>query len=218
MEDIIEAIGEAVTQEARRASNRWNNMVDAEDIEQELWAWILESPSIQKYLSSGNKPQLSKALRRKSDSIASQERISYEHFSGQFSYTPAEVRHLLNSYYNSSVPEVSVEVMQLAEEKLSKTTISNILGSNISSDERVDLEEALADLGATNENYLDALIRQYFLGLKAENKSEEHARDRGVTKLTDFMNRKRSQRTTDRVDGPGTRPPAQARQNTTQYY
>lgn len=203
MEELYKRISGAVVREARLASARWNNMTEADDIEQDLWLWIMESPSIQKYLGSANDKQLKSALGQKADSICAQGNLDYDHFSGQYTYTPAEVRELLATYFGSDVSQISAEVMALAEEELSQAMISNILGGYITPDEKIDIELALAVLEESHPKYYILLTEVYAAGIEPEDRK---VKTRAVDKLTTIMNRKRSQRVSYRHEGPGTKP------------
>lgn len=203
MNDLYEQIHEQVAREARLAAAKWNGMVEAYDVEQELWLWVMERPATQRFLRSANPAQLASSLASRAGDICSKERISYEHFSGQFTYTPAEVRDLLDTYWGTDVHSVSPEVMALAQENLSQTMIENILGGNISVDEKVDLEQALGELEDIQPNYYFILHEAYSAGIEPEGRM---SKTRAVGKLTTLMNRKRSQREMDRTEGLGTKP------------
>lgn len=206
MNALYEKINGEVSRAARLAASKWNGMFDAEDVEQDLWLWIMESPAIQEYLRAGNPAQVSSALSQKANSICSQEQLAFEHFSGQYVYTPAKVRDLLETYYGTDVYNVSAEVMALAEAEMSQTMIENILGGTMSADEKIDLELALSDLVEEHEHYFEALHAQYALDLPVDKRAEQDRRERAIDKLTAIMNRKRSQRENDRTEGPGTKP------------
>ena len=203
MQELYEHINEQVAREARLAAGKWNGMVDAGDIEQELWLWIMERPATQKFLLGAEPAQIASSLASRAHDICSKERISYEHFSGQFVYTPAEVRDLLDTYWGSDVHHISPLVMAMAEENLSQTMIRNILGGSISYDEKVDIEQALAVLEDTQPNYYFVLHEAYSAGIEPDH---AQTKTRAVDKLTTIMNHKRSQRELDRHEGPGTKP------------
>lgn len=203
MNELYEQIHEQVAREARLAAAKWNGLAEADDVEQDLWVWILESPSIQKYLRDGEPAQTSKALSTKANSICSQERLSADHFSGNWNYNPAEVRDLLDTYGGTDVQHVSPEVMAIAQENLSQTMIENILGGTISADEMIDLGQALEELEYIQPNYYFVLHEAYSAGIEPEDRM---SKSRAVDKLTTLMNRKRSQREMDRTEGPGTKP------------
>lgn len=203
MHKLYEYIHEDVAREARLASNKWNGIMDADDVEQELWVYILESPSVQKYLLEAEPAQLSKALSIKASHLCSQERLDIDHATGNWNYNPAEVRELLNAYWGSDVHNVSQAVMSLAQENLSPTMIQNITGGTIAPDERIDLEQALEQLEETHPQHFFVLQEAYYAGIEP---SHHVMKVRAVEQLTTTMNRTRSQREMDRHEGPGTKP------------
>lgn len=203
MQELYEAIHEDVAREARLAAARWHMNTDADDIEQELWLWVMERPGTQQFFKTANKAQIAAALSSRATDICSKDKVSYEHFSGQYVYTPAEVREILDVYFGSDVSEVSDEVLTLAQENLSETMIGNILGGHITPDEKIDIELGLDHLVAINPDYYKILVDAYEAGIEPE---ERVYKTRAVDKLTDIMNQKRSQRAAERVDGPGTKP------------
>lgn len=203
MNKLYERINKRVAREARLAASKWNGIMDADDVEQELWVYILESPSVQKYLQDAEPAQLSKALSIKANHLCSQERLDIDHATGNWNYNPAEVRDLLNVYWGSDVHNVSQAVMSLAQENLSQTMIQNILGGSISADEKVDIEQALADLEDAHPNHYYLLHEAYSAGIEPDHPQEK---TRAVEQLTTTMNRTRSQREMDRHEGPGTKP------------
>ncbi|PJH64192.1 hypothetical protein, partial [Salmonella enterica] len=115
-------------------------------------------------------------------------------FSGQYTYTPAEVRELLTTYYGSDVSEVSSEVMALAEAELTETTISNILGGYITPDEKIDLELAIQDLEVEHQDYFEIIRGAFEFGEPYHSGRKAVHKTRALDKLTTIMNRKRSQR------------------------
>lgn len=181
----------AVKREARLAESRWNNLISADDIEQEIWLFILETPSSQRFLSTAEPAQVASALRTRADVICSRERIDYDHFTGNFHYTPKEVRELLDT---------------LGEEYDVHTA-----------DEKVDLQLGLEELGQYHEKHYDVIHQVYLLGIEPE---DHNLKPRAVDKLTELMNRKRGQRERDRTEGLGTKPKISSisEDDSTDYY
>lgn len=207
MDLLYDRIHKEVAREARLAAGRWNGFISADDIEQELWLWIMERPGTQRFFRTANPAQLSAALSSRAGDICSKEKVSYEHFSGQYVYTPADIRGLLETYFGTDVSKVSSEVMALAESELSETMIQNILGGYITPEEKIDLEEGMEDLEDRNNDYFQSILSQFQDGKSINNNtSEQRVQYRAVDKLCDLMNRKHSQRVYDRTEGPGTKP------------
>ena len=176
MQELYELINEQVAREARRAQARWNNLLPADDIEQELWMFLMENSSAQRYLLEANQAEIAKALITRADIICSKERLSYDHFTGNFHYTTEEVRDLLEDYTQDRV-ELDPSM--------------------------VDLDLAMADLEEEDSQYFFILHEAYVAGVEP---SHRQYKTRAVDKLTTIMNRKRSQRELDRHEGPGTKP------------
>lgn len=167
----------AVKREARLAESRWNNLISADDIEQEIWLWFLERPGVQSQLENANPAELSAVFKKSANQICSKERLDYDHFTGNYHYTPKEVRELLDT---------------LGEEY-----------DVHSADEKVDLQLGLEELGQYHEKHYDVIQQVYRLGIEPE---DHNLKPRAVDKLTELMNRKRGQRERDRTEGLGTKP------------
>lgn len=179
--ELYEKLVEAVVREARLAERRWNKIIEADDIEQEIWLFLMENKSSQRFLATAEPAQVASALKIRADTICSKERLDLDHFSGNFHYTPGEVRDLLD--------ELGAEY-DVHE-----------------ADEKIDLQLGLDDLLQYHPGHFETIERAYHHG---ENFDQDSARkmqkSRAVDKLTELMNRKRGQRERDRTEGPGTKP------------
>lgn len=179
MQDLYDKVHPLVKKVARSTENRWNKMLDADDIEQDLWLFIMERPSVQEYLRTRSDGEIVNALKIQADNICSKERLDYEHFTGNFLYNPADVRDLLG---------------RMTQEE------------RVLDDERIDFEIALEALRKEYEHYYDSIYSHYYMGYEYEDRAEKERTYRAIDKLADLMNRKRSQRSAERTEGPGTRP------------
>ncbi|WP_339016815.1 hypothetical protein R3O64_09795 [Corynebacterium hesseae] len=177
-EEAVIGLKDAVRKAAQQAETRWNKLLDADDIEQELWMFIVERPATQNYLRGKSSKEQLKALRKTADSICSKEKLDYERFTGNFLYTPADVRRILS---------------RLAGDE------------RILDDEAIDFGIGFEALEDEHFHYYEAVRDFYFLGRSVENKSDENLKRRCVDKLAELMNRKRSQREADRTEGLGTK-------------
>lgn len=177
-DEYVREVAASVKAAARHAETRWNGVMEADDIEQELWMFIMESPSVQRALEQLQEQDRVARLHTKANSIVSREKLSYDHFTGNYHYTPSDVRELLE---------------QLGKEE------------EISLEERLDLELGIELLKDQHESYYTALKSWYVLGIPAESGAAKRKLYRAVDKLADLMNRKRSQRELDRVEGLGTK-------------
>lgn len=177
-DEAVIGLKQAVRKAAQQAETRWNKLLDADDIEQELWMFIVERPATQNYLRGKSSKEQLKALRKTADSICSKEKLDYERFTGNFLYTPADVRRILS---------------RLAGDE------------RILDDEAIDFGIGFEALEEEHFHYYEAVRDFYFFGRKVENKSDENLKRRSVDKLAELMNRKRSQREADRTEGLGTK-------------
>lgn len=177
-DEAVIGLKQAVRKAAQQAETRWNKLLDADDIEQELWVFILESKSVQAALTGLSDKDKVARLKKKADSICSREKLDYERFTGNFLYTPADVRRIL----------------------------SRLSGDErILDDEAIDFGIGFEALEEEHFHYYEAVREFYFFGREVKNKSDEDLKRRSVDKLAELMNRKRSKREADRTEGPGTK-------------
>lgn len=193
--ELYEKLVDAVQREARLAERRWNNIIEADDIEQEIWLWMIERPGVQRQLQNTNPAETAVVLKKAADQICSKERLDLDHFSGNYHYTPGEVRGLLE--------EIGAEY------------------DVDSADEKVDLQLGLDDLLRYHPEYFDLIERAYYKGEHfSRGSSDERRSFYAVDKLTEIMNRKRGQRERDRTEGLGTRPniPTVSEDDASEFY
>lgn len=179
IEGLYEYIVNDVKREARKAQDRWRNILDADDIEQELWMFVMTRPAAQEYLLNANHSMIASALWAQADSICSKERLSLNRFQDNWHYNVAEVKSLLQRYNTSD---------------------------NIPHEERFDLEESLKHLKATSPGYYSILYRRYYEGESVHDKVFRKQISRASAKLTDIMNLKKSELKNERHEGLGTAP------------
>lgn len=164
---------------AQQAAYRWNGLVEADDIEQDLWLFIMTSPSVSEYMDRSSDGEIRSALRKKADSICSQERDSYDHFTGNFHYSTRDVADIL-------------------------ARVADCLG--VTEAERMDLQLGMEELEAEYPNQFENVHKYYIEKQPAPKGAIQRRKSRCLEKLTTTMNRKRSQRDLDRAEGLGTRP------------
>lgn len=193
--ELYEKLVDAVQREAKQAERRWNNIIEADDIEQEIWLFLIENKSSQRFLATAEPAQVAAALKTRADTICSKERLDLEHFSGNFHYTPSEVRGLLEEIgAEYDVPEA---------------------------DEKIDLQLGLDELLQYHPNFFEYIEKAYYLGEDFSSTSTlRDQKSRAVEKLTELMNRKRGQRERDRTEGLGTRPsiPTVSEDDASEFY
>ena len=177
-DEAVIGLKDAVRKAAQQAETRWNKLLDADDIEQELWVFILESRAVQATLAALDDKDKVARLKKKADSICSKEKLDYERFTGNFLYTPADVRRIL----------------------------ARLSGDErILDDEAIDFGIGFEALEDEYPQYYSAIRDFYFFGRSVENKSDKNLKYRAVDRLAELMNRKRSKREADRNEGPGTK-------------
>jgi hypothetical protein len=201
-----------VEKAAKTVAFKWPNVVSEEDMEQELYLFLLERPGvIEKLLAEFDDKNRLNAVVALGHQIASKERDDYEVFSGNFRYSVNEVKGLLEDRaLHHESPElgsnwsVSEDFIQGGE---FEDTVLNKLASE------TDLRRGLKMLAAKNSNYAEIIQRRY-LRDEVIPQSETGARDRltrALTALTTEMNRSFKQQQKDH-DGPGSRKPVTAQQ------
>lgn len=166
--------------EIRAASERvardWSSVTTADDVEQEMALHLLEKKSATT-LSEFDPPARRTALYRIGVQIAVQERIDYDHFTGNFCYSTKDVRGILESG-------------ALAE------------GREKTHTERLDLDEGSAMLRDRNPRYAELIAERYLYGYEVDDRK---ALTRAVDALTECMNSVNNGRSREYTDGPGTR-------------
>ena len=177
-DELHSKLCDLVKKAAESAERRWGGVLQADDIEQELWLFILESPRVQEYLTTSNPRAVMSALKRKSDSLCSKEQLDYGHFTGNFIYTPQYVKDLL----------------KMKEE-----------GKELEVEEEIDLGIALKYLARKNKTYHQYVHNYYFLGVRTPGDTQRRGRARAIEKLADIMNWTHRDRVKNHYDGPGTK-------------
>lgn len=181
MKELYTLLEEPVKAAARRASNNWYGLMEPDEIEQELWVEILESPATAGKLADSDPNHITDLLARMADRICIKERDAYEHFTGNYRYSVNEAKALIEEFFLRDGESLLVDF--------------------------VDVDVAFVRLMEENQKQADAVFRRYALGeTPGEDKSFENALRRGLTHLTDLMNRNFKERERDYRDGPGTKP------------
>lgn len=152
---ITDEFREKVRKAARSVASGVNQ-VEADDVEQDIWVRLLEDTKYYDELCSQEDPF--KSLKRIGKQEAYKQSSAYEHYSGQYTYTPGEVRGLLGEF----LVDVALEAIS----------------------EHVDLVEGLLLLRDDSPAYFKVIVDKYVHGVEGH---PQYA-SRAVDKLTDFMN------------------------------
>lgn len=152
---ITDDFREKVNKAARSVAGR-NSAVDWEDISQDMWVWFLENPvQYERYLELGDPHQYLKKVAKQQLYKANN---ALEFFTGNYTYTPGEVRGLLSEYL------IDVELEVVAE--------------------HVDLVEGLLMLKSQAPSYFKTTIDKWVHGLEPHHNMVTQS----VEKLTILMN------------------------------
>jgi hypothetical protein len=165
-----------VAKAARKAAYGWPEMVDADDVEQEIWVRLLESPGraqLARRLPEDERVGLLTMIGRQASSDL---RDDYDHFHGNYFYDRQEVvQHLENGALTNDTPCDDPEIL--------------------------DITEAMSGIRDRHQ----ILIRKRFVFGEFVGKTDKDALGRAVTSLTRQMNRIHRNRQLPYEQGPGTR-------------
>lgn len=163
---------------AKSVAFQWPGVIEADDVEQGIHLRLMESPgSVSKIYEMEDRAQY-RAIVGIGHQLASQERDDLDQFSGNFRYSVNDVKALL-----------------------SKGVLTERLDGFHA--DQFDLERGLELIP---EQYYEAICRRYGDNEPtAGNRTYASALSRGLTSLTNEMNRSFKRRYAERDDGPGTR-------------
>lgn len=173
----LDKIAESV---ANTVAAKWPCYIEAEDLKQELWLFVLGSDSVRNYLQGNDNKACRKALLMKANSIASKQMDAYEKFSGQYVYSTQEV--------NKALVEATTTV------------------DGLDFDIKADLEYGMKQLLEEHPQYFQEVWEKHFTSVTKDSESEKRQQRRAIAKLTEIMNRKRNYRERERHEGLGTKP------------
>lgn len=152
---ITDDFREKVDKAARAVAGR-NSQVEWEDVSQDVWVRLVEDQKYYDELCQQEDPF--QALKRLAKQEVHKQNSAFQHFSGNYTYTPGEVRGLLSEY-------------------LVEATLESV-------SEHVDLVEAMLLLRAEAPSYFKAIIDKWVYNKEGHTGMTTKA----VDKLTSFMN------------------------------
>lgn len=179
VEELYTLLHTPIEKAAASASYKWHGLLEPDEIASELWIEILDSGATAGKLQGSDINLVTDLLARMADRICIGERDDYEHFTGNYRYSVNEAKVLVEEYFLRNEEEFMVDL--------------------------VDVEIALDQLLETNQGQYEAIFRRYALGEYAEESADKMRLSRGLTKITDYMNRSFKDRERNHHDGPGTR-------------
>lgn len=109
---ITDEFREKVDKAARSVTGS-NNMVDWEDVSQDMWVWMLENPK--QYTSYTQLEDPFRELKKVAKQCVYKQNNANEYFTGNYTYTPGEVRGLLGEYLLDVTLESVSEHVDLVE-------------------------------------------------------------------------------------------------------
>jgi hypothetical protein len=167
---------------AKSVAFQWPGVVEADDLEQEIYLHLIERPNVIDTLLNDfdDKRRLS-ALIKLGHQIAAGERADYEVFSGNFKYSVDDVKRKL----------------KWASNKGAAKSIGNLSMDN-------DLKAGMSRLEESNQGYAEAIRLRYEEGVIPSGADQDRL-SHALTALTTQMNRSHKQQYVDSPDGPGTR-------------
>lgn len=154
---ITDEFREKVDKAARSVASG-NGRVEWEDVAQDIWVRLLENVMYYHEVAGYDEPF--PALKKIAKQEIYKQNNAYEHFTGNYRYSPKEVRAILSEYL------VRVELDRIAE--------------------HVDVVEGLLMLKESNPSYFKVIIDKFVHGIEPPNSSIS---TRAVDKLTQLMNK-----------------------------
>lgn len=151
---ITDDFREKVNKAARSVAG--STQLEWEDLSQDMWVWMLENPT--QYSNYVELEDPFKQLKKIAKQEAYKQNSTLEYFSGNYTYTPGEVRGLLNEY----LIDVTIEAIS----------------------EHVDLIEGLLMLRSDAPGYFKAIIDKW-VNTVENNRS---VTSKAVDKLAILMN------------------------------
>lgn len=180
-EGQLAELTKVVRKVARSVAFNWPSTITADDLEQALCLHILERPSTLQTIAEADPGHRYRLLVRLAHREAGRQRDSYDYFTGNYRYAVDEVKKLL------------------AGGVLDDDVIPGHDGAAL------DLEAGMLILLADKPQYAEAIVSRYTGAWESpQDKSGQNALSRGLTALTDEMNRSFTGRDYDH-EGPGNR-------------
>jgi hypothetical protein len=176
-------LSKEVCKAAKSVAFEWPGVLEADDLEQEIYLYLIERPNdIEKLLNDFDDKQRLNAIKRIGHRIAAGERADYEVFSGNFKYSVDDVKRKLKWASNNGAT----------------ASIRNLSMDN-------DLVNGMERLAEAHKPHVAAIRSRYFEGVIPTEGKDKTLLSEALTALTTQMNRSHKQQFVDNPDGPGTR-------------
>ncbi len=194
---------DTIKKAAKTVAFEWPGVVDEADVEQSLNLHLLERPnSIDKLLNEFDEKQRLNAIIQIGHQIAKQERIDYEHFSGNFRYSVDEVRQFLEDRALMNDDPALGSNWSVSDSFIDGGEFEDVVLTKCSSE--IDLERGMTRLRKQNAKYADIITMRYLNEIPTAELNRPTL-SRALSALTNEMNRSYKQQLRDREEGPGTR-------------
>lgn len=176
--ELLSWMDDRLRRAARSVSRKWEQVISEDELYSEMWLHLVETPASVVKIHDMRPGQRDGVLTNIGHQIASRARDTYEHFSGQYSYSVDEVRKLLErgalAGHVASFEAPTADVLRAAE--------------------------------GLNARYHAAIVSRYIDGLvPASSSAAEKALERAVDSLTNQMNRNRNTDIYEYENGGGRR-------------
>ncbi|WP_157931290.1 hypothetical protein [Mycobacteroides abscessus] len=180
--DKLDELMPDIKKAARSVAFQWPGIVDRDDVEQSISLHLLERPgSIKKILGMEGRARY-RAIVGIGHQIASQERTDYDYYKGAFNYSVDDVKGALKDRI------LTVPVFEKGQIEIG-----------------CDLFDALGELKV---EYVESIYTRYAEDTVPTPGAAQKRLSDALARLTDEMNRAAKRKFANRVDGPGTRKPA----------
>mgnify|MGYP001269699360 CR=1 FL=1 len=200
MEDVLQ-YEDCVKEAAKSVANQWTH-VEAEDLVQNIWVRLLESPGTVDLLRDVDSGAVRPLLIRVARQIAAEDHHKQQVARGDFRYGVNEVRRLLEGGILKG-QEDSITSSKWGQTAVRKTGIAD--STCLTASAFTDIVDGMVELRKRpGSRYFDLIVRKYVLGDEIKPGPDRNAVSRGLKSLTTIMNRKRKQDLAEH-DGPGAR-------------
>ena len=176
----IQGLEPEIKKAAKAVAYQWPGVVENDDIYQMIYLFLLETPgSVKKILGMDDLARY-RSVVGIGHQLASKERADYDIYKGSYRYSVQEVKHVLAA-------GVLVEEFDYWQDVVH------------------DLIEGLITLTNRTPQYVDAILGRYADFEVPQTSTGKTSLKRGLTALTNEMNKSHRRNFSERDDGPGTR-------------
>ena len=184
-DDTVQRYGAWITKAATAAAREWPD-VSADDVEQDVWMRLLESPGAVESLDEFTDLGASRFLYRMAKQVAAKDLQRTRISKGDFKYSTGEVKRRLEQGALSCLGAGEMGSWA-ADEESSGTGNGYTDTTGATASFMVDLTGALKALKERNERYFNLIVAQFLLN-EGFNNADEVASRKALKALTNLMN------------------------------